>query len=360
MTAAGGEGGAKMKRFICVVLMAVAWAGQGMAYGPEDDARAIRARIAKIDVRLGEIRAKLRRLLPHIDLDSKYDVEFMKQEKTLPYELEMKMVDAWQALRSQTQHKPNLETLEAQRRNTEEMYDRQLEKAWVTLDRPVRILGWVLDWERAKKPWSTGIGNPDLRAAYKKWQDAQKARAAEIQRLDKVVADNPVSGYKDFRSLQEAVTKVYDKYGRRLEKGGAETRRLFAEFVRLKQERDRLEKLLKAKGNFVIWTNDVGWIYVGTVEGFEGQKGRARGSEIWGGRSTESMRSWLLDQTRYGTLEDAVVAVGKNFGKARRHFYRLAHPRVTYRVKAAGRERFLKPIIYEHSAYKEYMPTGQN
>jgi len=312
---------------VLTLLAVVAVATASPLSAAETDADVIRKQIQKIELRMHEIQRELAKLMPGYDI--KEDLEHLQREKTVPYELEMKLIEACRRLRSQTAHTPNLDQLTARRRAAEEAYDRVIEKKWFTLGErfvgPVNLL-FGTKW---RPMHMQGLGDPDFRKANKEVNDAEAALQAELDRLDKVVAADPVPPYESFRNLQTEVNRIYNKYGERLRKGDAHARRLIAEYAQLKGQRARLEEQLKAEAKYMVWHNDVGWIHIGTVEAFK--RDRARGSEIWGGRSPAPLKKTaLLGGRTFDTRSDALAAARDLIQSLERRGAALAFPKVYY------------------------------
>src|SRR5207244_816954 len=78
------------------------------------------------------------------------------------------------------------------------------------------------------------------------------------------------------------------------------------------------------------WSNDVGWIHVGTQAQFE--SAQTRGSEIWGGLSRDPLKKTaLLGGKKFKTEAEAMRALsGALPGKIARKGAPLAFPKVYY------------------------------
>jgi hypothetical protein len=63
----------------------------------------------------------------------------------------------------------------------------------------------------------------------------------------------------------------------------------FTGFVSRKKDSDNPPLKESKDEKYCIWTNDVGWLHVATLSGFDAEKKRPRGHEIWGGRATEPL-----------------------------------------------------------------------
>jgi hypothetical protein len=86
----------------------------------------------------------------------------------------------------------------------------------------------------------------------------------------------------------------------------------------------------KGTGQYVVWSNDVGWIHVGTQEQFA--SAQTRGSEIWGGHSQERLKKTaMLGGKKFRTEAEAMHALAKALpGKVARRRAPLAFPKVYY------------------------------
>ncbi len=109
------------------------------------------------------------------------------------------------------------------------------------------------------------------------------------------------------------------------------------------------------RGWHVIWSNDVGWLHVGTYDAFEKEKKRPRGREIWGGRSKQPLKPVELAGP-FRSMEEAIKAVGRGVGKATRAHAPLAFPKVYYVGTFKGKKLKLGFEIVRHAAFKPYLP----
>ncbi len=105
---------------------------------------------------------------------------------------------------------------------------------------------------------------------------------------------------------------------------------------------------------YVAWTNDVGWIHVGTIESF--RKPSAKGSEIWGGLSRDPMTySVLLGGKSFETFDDAVRAIAPVIGPGVvRKNAALASPSVYYK----SGEQMVGFEIVRHPSFKGYIEAA--
>ncbi len=104
------------------------------------------------------------------------------------------------------------------------------------------------------------------------------------------------------------------------------------------------------KVQYMAWSNDVGWIHVGTVDEFKAPQ--QRGSEIWGGRSTDLLTKIpQLGGKQFDNLDDAMQALAAEIGsKLVLRRAPLAFPKVFY---MAGDLKVGFEIV-EHPAFKSF------
>jgi hypothetical protein len=249
-----------------------------------------------------------------------------------------------------------LDTIDAQVKAKEAKYDHYK-----------KLGGW--DFFGATRPY--GAYSDEMRqllAEIEKLKQQRKRKKAEIDR--QIAADSDLGHYENLEKLEAGVSRVYQEYYDKIFgassieglSGANETRvfrikKLLAELAQLVARRDRLQALLQSGEMWVVWANDVGWAYVGTKDMYARQKHRTRGSETWGGRSTEPLKSeLLLNRDGYATMKQAIAAVGAQVGKAEFRRNPLAFPKFHYEGTIGGKKLKLKDMITSHPEFEKHMP----
>jgi len=218
-------------------------------------------------------------------------------------------------------------------------------------------LGWEIDVWGLIEP--KGTYGERLRPMYRELNKLRAKRKklkaeidAKIKAYDDVVWDT-------LDKWQAAIGRDREGYIKKVMPGQRAISRLLAELSSLIVERDRLLQMQEYGDMFVVWYNDVGWLYAGTRARYVLDKKRTRGSEIWGGRSKEPLNSsQILEKKGYTTMKAAVEAVGEAIGKAQRKRAPLAFPKVYYVGKVGGKELKLNSLLVRHPSFQKYLPKA--
>lgn len=261
------------------------------------------------------------------------------------------------------QYRAPLDQLDAQVQSLRTEYDR------------LKNLGGV-DFGGFTRPF--GAYSEEMREILKKIAKYQEDRPKLKKSIEaQIAADPDTSHQKSLEAFEKSVERSYQEYYERTfgagnaggpvgwldsvtkskfsESRALRIRRLLLELASLVADRDRLLRLMKdATNRWVVWNNEIGWLYVGTVEEWERQKFRTRASETWGGLGSEPLVSTQILTGRefwsQAAAVKAVMAEAGGPGYIARH--PLAFPKWTRNVKIGGKEYFLNSSVTSDASFE--------
>jgi len=176
-------------------------------------------------------------------------------------------------------------------------------------------------------------------------------------RTDQQIRDHNDLPYQGVDDMQQAIDWTRNGYIEKTLAGHRIVLRMLSRLTRLVDERDRLREIDKYGEMFIVWYNDVGWLYVGTRKQFAHHQTFSFRDVHWGGESDKKMNSYqVLDKAGYATQALAIEAVGKAITKAEYVRSPLTDPDHYHRGTIGGRVVMLQFDIVGHQAFKPYLP----
>jgi hypothetical protein len=291
-------------------------------------------RIAALDARIAEIDAQIAKVMEQRKIT---DVDKSVLEESGVPAFAKDLRDRYDKLRAP------LDAMDAELQNLQDQYDKMLDE------------GYEIDLWGAIEP--RGTFGDQMRELYRTIAAKRKARAEKEKELDAVVAkDEDTSTYKTVSGFGQAVDRAWRTHLDTKVEGHLELKRLMVEKGRLERERARLRGLIEAlRGLVVVWTNDVGWVHVGSKESF--QNPGPRGGEIWGGLGGEPLvHAQALGGREFKSQTDAIKALGEALGTVEKKHTPLASPNDWYEGQLDGKKVMIGFEIVQDPEFKPFLP----
>ncbi len=205
-----------------------------------------------------------------------------------------------------------------------------------------------------------GAYGDQLREIARNIRAKRKEREAKTKEIDaKVAADDDLKTYKTLDGLGKAVDRVYrDFYDKELPEN-VELKRMIVDRGNLVRERDHLVGVLASlEDTYVVWTNDVGWVHVGSMAMFERAKNTPHHSEKWGGMGNEPLVNTLaLGGTKFHEYGKAIEALGAALGSSLELKHAPTASPPSYWVgKLGGKEVMIGRDVMGAEEFKKFMP----
>ena len=205
-----------------------------------------------------------------------------------------------------------------------------------------------------------GAYGDQLREIARNIRAKRKEREAKTKEIDaKVAADGDLKTYKTLDGLSKAVDRVYrDFYDKELPEN-VELKRMIVDRGNLVRERDHLLGVLNAlEDTYVVWTNDVHWVHVGSMAMFERAKTKPHHSEKWGGMGNEPLVNTLaLGGAKFHEYGKAIEALGAALGSSiELKHVPTASPPSYWAGKLGGMDVMIPSDVAGNEKFKPFLP----